>query len=111
ERALHRARAEMVAHRVLTLTDPANDAPYGRDGVLDVYNVDPRELSRATSDPRYATLAGERRDAATGELILSPIYLPDGATARVYVYDDPDADVSGEAYDNGPRVAFGESWA
>src|SRR5690606_6371693 len=44
-------------------------------------------------------------------LILTPVTLPDGATARVYVYDDPDADVSGEAYDDGPREAFGESWS
>src|SRR5690606_1914583 len=97
ERAPHRAPAEMAAHAVLgyAYRDTTSDA-------IDAYDVDPRELARVTSDPRYATLAGERRDAATGELILSPIVLPDGATARVYVYDDPDADVSGEAYDDGP---------
>jgi hypothetical protein len=104
--ALSRARAELVAHAVLgyAYTDTTSDA-------IDAYDVNPRELARVTSDRRYAGLAGERRDAETGALILAPIVLPDGATARVYVYDDPDADVSGEAYDDGPREAFGESWS
>ena len=91
-RALSRARAELVASAVLTWrdADDREDVPAATDAI-DAYDVNPRELARVTSDRRLSSLAGEVRDAATGALILHPVVLPDGATARVYVYADDDA--------------------
>lgn len=117
EQALSRARAELVAYRVLSPGDLASGVdsdPYA----LGSYDVDPGELARVTSDPRTATLAGEVRDAETGALILSPVTLPDGATARVYVYADDDADDDaamdvtrweGDGYDDDDREAWEEN--
>lgn len=113
--ALTRARAELVAHRVLTYNYEDTVAPNYEDTVapwsdpLDTYDVDPRELSRVTSDPRTATLAGVVRDADTGELILSPVILPYGATARVYVEGDLDANPTElECYSSEDVGAWGD---
>ena len=108
--ALSRARAELVVDRVLTWHD-ADDREDGPAATyaLDAYDVDPRELYRVTSDPRTAALAGEVRDAETGAPILAPVTLPDGATARVYVYADDDADpTDADCYDDADVQAWRE---
>lgn len=86
--AVSMARLEQVSSAVLSWA-MLSSSEHGASDVLDVYDVDAKELERVTNTPSLDALSG-MVTRVDGEVILSDVRLPQGAVARVFVRADYD---------------------